>query len=95
MSHPRKNIPQRRYRQRPPLTVMQQPLSHGEVQRLQAHMRRHGPRSLTPAQHDAIWDFLFEQPESHAWISQMVDQIHAGQKALRPASTRPEAAAPG
>lgn len=88
MSHPRKNIPQRRYRPRPPLTVMQQPLSPGEVQRLQAHMRRHGPRSLTPAQHDAVWDFLFELPDSHSWIGQMAGQIHAGQNALHPVRAR-------
>jgi hypothetical protein len=61
MNRPRKNIPQRRYRARPRLTVMQLPLTAREVQRLQAHMRRHGALSLTPRQHDAIWDFLFER----------------------------------
>ena len=44
-------------------------------------MRRHGPLSLTPSQHDAIWDFLFDLPESHAWLSQMTAQIQAGQSA--------------
>lgn len=85
MSRPCKNIPQRRYRPRPPLTVMQQPLSHTEVKRLQAHMRRHGALSLTPRQHSAIWDFLFEQPESQLWLSDMVGQNQAAQQALRPA----------
>ena len=85
MSRPSKNIPQRRFRARPPLTVMQQPLTREEVRRLQSHMRRHGPRSLPPHQHDAIWDFLFDLPESHAWLGQMTDQIQAGQLALRPA----------
>ena len=84
MSRPRKNIPQRRYRQRPPLTVMQLPLTHPEVLRLQAHMRRHGALGLTPRQHDAIWDFLFDLPESHAWLGHMTSQIQAGQQALRP-----------
>ena len=50
MSRPRKNIPQRRYRARPPLTVMQLPLTAPELQRLQAHMRRHGALGLTPRQ---------------------------------------------
>ncbi|MGE8439966.1 MAG: hypothetical protein ACN6OS_00120 [Comamonas testosteroni] len=86
MNRPRKNIPQRRYRARPPLTVMQLPLTAPELQRLQAHMRRHGALSLTPRQHDAIWDFLFERPESQTWLSQMTDQIQAGQQALRPAT---------
>lgn len=86
MSRPNKNIPQRRYRPRPPLTVMQQPLTRAEVQRLQSHMRRHGPRSLTPGQHNAIWDFLFDLPESHAWLGHMTSQIQAGQQALRPAT---------
>lgn len=85
MSRPRKNIPQRRYRPRPPLTVMQQPLTRQEVDRLHTHMRRHGACSLTPRQHDAIWDFLFDLPESQAWLGQMTDQIQAGQLALRPA----------
>lgn len=85
MSRSRKNIPQRQYRPRPPLTVMQLPLSRQEVRRLHAHMRRHGPLSLTPRQHDAIWDFLFDLPESDAWLSQMTNQIRAGQQALRPA----------
>lgn len=86
MSRPRKNIPQRRYRQRPPLTVMQLPLTHPEVLRLQSHMRRHGALGLTPRQHDAIWDFLFEHPESQAWLSQMTAQIQAGQIATRPSA---------
>lgn len=86
MSRPSKNIPQRRHRARPPLTVMQQPLTRAEVQRLQSHMRRHGPLSLTPSQHDAIWDFLFDLPESHAWLSQMTAQIQAGQSATRPST---------
>jgi len=84
MSRPRKNRPQRRYRPRPPLTVMQLPLTHPEVLRLQAHMRRHGALSLTTRQHNAIWDFLFERPESQAWLSQMTAQIQAGQIATRP-----------
>lgn len=84
MSRPSKNIPQRRYRPRPPLTVMQLPLTYLEVQRLQAHMRRHGALSLTPRQHNAIWDFLFERPESHSWLSHMTEQIQAGQIATRP-----------
>lgn len=84
MIRPSKKIPQRRLRARPPLTVMQLPLTHAEVQRLQAHMRRHGALSLTPRQHDAIWDFLFEQPESQAWLGHMTDQIQAGQQGLRP-----------
>ena len=86
MSRPRKIIPQRRYRQRPPLTVMQLPLTHPEVLRLQSHMRRHGALGLTPRQHDAIWDFLFERPESQAWLSQMTAQIQAGQIATRPSA---------
>ena len=65
---------------------MQQPLTREEVHRLQAHMRRHGACSLTPAQHDAIWDFLFERPESQAWLSQMTAQIQAGQIATRPSA---------
>lgn len=84
MSRPNKNIPQRRYRARPPLTVMQLPLTREELQRLQAHMRRHGACSLTPRQHDAIWDFLFDTPESQTWLSQMTRQIQAGQIATRP-----------
>lgn len=84
MSRPNKNIPQRRYRPRAPLTVMQLPLNREEMHRLQAHMRRHGALSLTPRQHNAIWDFLFETPESQAWLSHMTEQIRAGQIATRP-----------
>lgn len=84
MSRPNKKIPQRRYRPRPPLTVMQLPLNREEMHRLQAHMRRHGTLSLTPRQHNAIWDFLFETPESHAWLNHMTKQIRAGQIATRP-----------
>ena len=84
MSRPNKNIPQRRYRPRPPLTVMQLPLTREEMHRLQAHMRRHGALSLTPRQPNAIWDFLFETPESQAWLSHMTEQIRAGQIATRP-----------
>ena len=86
MSRLRNNIPQRRFRPRPPLTVMQQPLTRQEVDRLHAHMRRHGACSLTPRQHDAIWDFLFDLPESKAWIANMTAQIEAGQAAMRPHS---------
>ena len=81
----KKSVPQRLLQQRPPLTPMHEPLTPDEVQRLQRHMRKHGPRSLTPRQHDAIWDFLFDLPESQAWLGQMTDQIQAGQLALRPA----------
>lgn len=84
MNRPRKNIPQRRYRPRPPLTVMQLPLTAAELQRLQAHMRRHGALALTPRQHDAIWDFLFDLPESQVWLSHMVEQTQAAQASLRP-----------
>ena len=49
-------------------------------------MRRHGALGLTPRQHDAIWDFLFERPESQTWLSQMTAQIQAGQIATRPSA---------
>ena len=63
---------------------MQEPLTRAEVDRLQAHMRKHGPAGLTMRQHNAIWDFLFETPESQAWISDMVGQIKSGQMATQP-----------
>ena len=80
----KKSVPQRLVQQRPPLTPMTTPLTRDEVQRLQSHMRKHGPHSLTPRQHDAIWDFLFNLPESLAWLSDMVHQTHAAQAGLRP-----------
>lgn len=80
----KKSVPQRLIQQRPPLTPMHEPLTRAEVQRLQAHMRKHGPRSLTPRQHDAVWDFLFDLPESHAWLSDMATQTQAAQASLRP-----------
>jgi hypothetical protein len=51
-------------------------------------MRRHGPHSLTPRQHDAIWDFLFALPESQAWMADMVAQTRAAQAGLRPRSKK-------
>lgn len=80
----KKSIPQRRMQQRAPLTPMRTPLTLTEVQRLQTHLRKHGPHSLTPRQHAAIWDFLFDLPESQAWLSDMVQQTKAGQAGLRP-----------
>ena len=80
----KKSVPQRYVRQRPPLTPMREPLTHEEVHRLQAHMRKHGPHSLTPRQHDAIWEFLFDLPESQIWLAEMVEQTHAAQAGLRP-----------
>ena len=80
----KKKIPQRLICPRPVLTPMQEPLNREEVQRLQAHMRKHGPASLTMRQHNAIWDFLFETPESQSWISDMVAQIKSGQQAKQP-----------
>ncbi len=83
-----KSVPQRRLQSRPPLTPMHLPLTRAEVQRLQGHMRRHGPHSLTPRQHDAIWDFLFAIPESQAWMADMVAQTRAAQAGLRPRSKK-------
>ncbi|WP_284337843.1 hypothetical protein [Comamonas sp. NoAH] len=80
----KKSVPQRLIQQRPPLTPMHEPLNRAEVQRLQAHMRKHGPRSLTPRQHDAVWDFLFDVPESQAWLADMATQTQAAQAGLRP-----------
>lgn len=80
----KKSVPQRLLQQRPPLTPMHEPLTRDEVQRLQRHMRKRGPRSLTPRQHDAIWDFLFDLPESQVWLSHMVEQTQAAQASLRP-----------
>ena len=80
----KKSVPQRLIQQRPSLTPMRTPLSLEEVHRLQAHMRKHGPHSLTPRQHDAIWDFLFDLPESQVWLSDMVHQTQAAQAGLRP-----------
>ena len=82
----RKTVPQRRITERPRLTPMTEPLTRDEVHRLQRHMRRHGPRGLTPRQHDAIWDFLFETPESQQWLSHMVAQTKAAQANLGPRS---------
>lgn len=80
----RKTVPQRFITQRPPLTPMREPLTRDEVHRLQRHMRRHGGRSLTPRQHNAIWDFLFDTPESQQWLSEMVAQTKAAQESLGP-----------
>ena len=80
----KKSVPQRLFQQRPPLTPMHEPLTRDEVHRLQRHMRKHGPRSLTPRQHDAIWDFLCDLPESQVWLSHMVEQTKAAQASLRP-----------
>lgn len=80
----KKSVPQRFIRRRPPLTPMREPLTREEVRRLHAHMRKHGPTSLTMRQHNAIWDFLFEMPESQSWISDMVAQIQSGQQAMQP-----------
>lgn len=80
----KKSVPQRLIQQRPPLTPMRTPLALAEVHRLQAHMRKHGPHSLTPRQHAAIWDFLFDLPESQVWLSDMVQQTRAAQAGLRP-----------
>lgn len=80
----KKSVPQRLIQRRPPLTPMPAALSLPEVHRLQAHMHKHGPHSLTPRQHAAIWDFLFDRPESQAWLSDMVQQTKAGQAGLRP-----------
>lgn len=80
----KKSVPQRLIQARPRLTPMATPLTRAEVQRLQAHMRKHGAHSLTPRQHDAIWDFLFNLPESQAWMANMVHQTHAAQAGLRP-----------
>ena len=80
----KKLVPQRYIRQRPPLTPMREPLTRDEVHRLQAHMRKHGAAGLTMRQHNAIWDFLFDTPESQAWLTDMVDQIKSGQMASKP-----------
>ena len=80
----KKSVPQRFIRRRAPLTTMCEPLTRTEVDRLQRHMRKHGPASLTMRQHNAIWDFLFETPESQAWLSDMVGQIKSGQMATQP-----------
>ena len=77
----KKSVPQRFITERPRLTPMREPLTRDEVHRLQAHMRRHGPRSLTMRQHNAIWDFLFDLPESQMWVSEMVAQTKAAQAA--------------
>lgn len=80
----KKSVPQRFIRPRPPLTPMHEPLTREEVDRLQRHMRKHGPAGLTMRQHNAIWDFLFDTPESQAWLSDMVEQIKSGQMATQP-----------
>lgn len=57
---------------------MTTPLTRDEVQRLQSHMRKHGPHSLTPTPARChLGTFLFNLPESHAWLSDMVHQTHA------------------
>lgn len=76
----KKSVPQRFIRRRTPLTTMCAPLTRAEVDRLQRHMRKHGPNSLTMRQHNAIWDFLFDTPESHAWLGEMVQQTQAAQQ---------------
>ena len=83
-SRKKKSVPQRFICARTPLTPMRGPLTRAEVDRLQAHMRKHGPAGLTMRQHNAIWDFLFETPESQEWISDMVEQIKSGQMATQP-----------
>lgn len=80
----KKSVPQRWICSRPVLTPMQEPLTRAEVDRLHAHMRKHGPASLTMRQHNAIWDFLFDTPESQTWVSDMVAQIQSGQQAVQP-----------
>lgn len=80
----KKSVPQRWIQQRPPLTPMHTPLTQAEVQRLQAHLRKHGPHSLTARQHAAVWDFLFDLPESQVWMSDMVQHTQAAQAGLRP-----------
>ena len=82
----KKLVPQRYIRQRPPLTPMHLPLTREEVHRLHRHMHKHGPASLTMRQHNAIWDFLFEMPESQMWLSDMVAHTKAAQAGLRPSS---------
>ena len=85
-SRKKKSVPQRFIRARIPLAPMHEPLTRDEVHRLQAHMRKHGAIALTPRQHNAIWDFLFDLPESHAWLDDMVQQTKAGQQAISPTS---------
>lgn len=80
----KKSVPQRLIQKRAPLTPMHEPLTRAEVHRLQRHMRKHGPHSLTPRQHNAIWDFLFDLPESQAWLSHMVEHTQAAQAAAKP-----------
>ena len=79
----KKSVPQRWLRTPAPRTPMQLPLTPDEVLRLQRHMHRHGPRSLSLRQHNALWDFLFDQPESQHWLPRMAEQIAAGQQARR------------
>lgn len=50
-------------------------------------MRKHGPASLTMRQHNAIWDFLFDTPESQAWLSDMAEQIRSGQRGMQPSKS--------
>lgn len=82
----KKSIPQRRMQQRAPLTPMRTPLTLTEVQRLQTHLRKHGPHSLTPRQHAAVWDFLFERPAGQRWLSEMVQHTRAAQAGQRPSA---------
>lgn len=86
-AHKKKSVPQRLIRRRPPLTIMREPLTREEVNRLHAHMRKHGPASLTMRQHNAIWDFLFDTPESQAWLSDMAEQIRSGQRGMQPSKS--------
>ena len=68
----KKSVPQRLIRRRPPLTIMREPLT---------------PASLTMRQHNAIWDFLFDTPESQAWLSDMAEQIRSGQRGMQPSKS--------
>ena len=57
-----------------------------EAQRLMALCRDQGDDALTPAQHDAIWDYLLASPASQAWLA---EQLHAIQNELREDDSAP------